>query len=79
MSLTDPIADMLTKIRNAGRAKHPNCKVFKSKLKIAVLDILKDEVGFDLRGIWYLSWEYYDVFIPDTQKIMDMKISKTNE
>ncbi|NBU96655.1 MAG: 30S ribosomal protein S8 [Spirochaetia bacterium] len=45
MSLTDPIADMLTKIRNAGRAKHSNCKVYKSKLKIAVLDILKDE-GF---------------------------------
>jgi len=45
MSLTDPIADMLTKIRNAGRAKHPNCKVFKSKLKVAVLDILKEE-GF---------------------------------
>jgi small subunit ribosomal protein S8 len=45
MSLTDPIADMLTKIRNAGRAKHPNCKVYKSKLKVALLDILKDE-GF---------------------------------
>lgn len=45
MSLTDPIADMLTKIRNAGRAKHTNCKVYKSNIKVAILDILKDE-GF---------------------------------
>lgn len=45
MSLSDPIADMLTKIRNAGRAKHSSCKVDKSKLKVAILDILKDE-GF---------------------------------
>jgi len=45
MSLTDPIADMLTKIRNAGRAKHANCKVDKSNIKVAILDILKDE-GF---------------------------------
>ena len=45
MSLTDPIADMLTKIRNAGRAKHQACKVNRSKIKLAILDILKDE-GF---------------------------------
>jgi small subunit ribosomal protein S8 len=43
--LTDPIADMLTKIRNAGRAKHPTCKVSGSKIKKAILEILKDE-GF---------------------------------
>lgn len=45
MSQSDPIADMLTKIRNAGNAKHPNCKINGSRVKKAVLDILKDE-GF---------------------------------
>jgi small subunit ribosomal protein S8 len=45
MSLTDPIADMLTKIRNSGNAKHPNCQFQGSKMKKAILDILKDE-GF---------------------------------
>lgn len=45
MSLSDPIADMLTRIRNAGRAKHPSCKVYGSKMKHSILTILKDE-GF---------------------------------
>jgi small subunit ribosomal protein S8 len=45
MSLTDPLADMLTKIRNAGKAKHPSCEFHGSRVKKAVLDILKDE-GF---------------------------------
>jgi small subunit ribosomal protein S8 len=45
MSLSDPIADMLTRIRNAGNAKHASCKVSGSKLKKSILDILKAE-GF---------------------------------
>lgn len=45
MSLSDPIADMLTRIRNAGSAKHPNCKVAGSKIKSSILSIMKDE-GF---------------------------------
>jgi small subunit ribosomal protein S8 len=45
MSANDPIADMLTIIRNAGRAKHPTCRVHGSKVKKAILAILKDE-GF---------------------------------
>ncbi|HMV78815.1 MAG TPA: 30S ribosomal protein S8 [Leptospiraceae bacterium] len=43
--LTDPISDMLTRIRNAGRAKHNSCKVSGSRIKKSILDILKDE-GF---------------------------------
>jgi len=43
--LTDPISDMLTRIRNAGRAKHSSCKVSGSRMKKSILDILKDE-GF---------------------------------
>ncbi len=42
MAMTDPIADMLTRIRNAGLAKHPKCDVPASKLKVAVAEVLKD-------------------------------------
>jgi small subunit ribosomal protein S8 len=40
---TDPIADLLTRIRNAARAKHPRVDLPSSKLKIEVARILKDE------------------------------------
>ena len=40
---TDPIADMLTRIRNAARAKHPRVDLPSSKLKIEIARILKDE------------------------------------
>jgi small subunit ribosomal protein S8 len=42
MAMTDPIADMLTRIRNAGMAKHPKCDIPASKLKVAVAEVLKD-------------------------------------
>mgnify|MGYP001607822948 FL=1 len=45
MSSSDPIADMLTRIRNAGRAGHEKCTFASSKIKKSILDILKDE-GF---------------------------------
>jgi small subunit ribosomal protein S8 len=40
---TDPIADMLTRIRNAARAKHPRVDLPSSKLKIEIARILKEE------------------------------------
>ena len=40
---TDPIADLLTRIRNATRAKHPRVDLPSSKLKIEIARILKDE------------------------------------
>lgn len=43
--MTDPIADMLTRIRNAGMAGHTSCKLPRSKIKLAVVKILKSE-GF---------------------------------
>ena len=45
MNITDPIADMLTRIRNASRARHPEVIVPASKTKLAIARILKDE-GF---------------------------------
>jgi small subunit ribosomal protein S8 len=43
MTMTDPIADMLTRIRNALLARHPSTDVPASKMKVALAGILKDE------------------------------------
>ncbi len=45
MNMSDPIADMLTRIRNANTAKHDTVDIPASKMKIAIADILVDE-GF---------------------------------
>ena len=41
--MTDPIADMLTRIRNANTAKHDKVDVPSSKMKLAIAKILLDE------------------------------------
>jgi small subunit ribosomal protein S8 len=43
MSMSDPIADMLTRIRNAQQAEHSSVKMPASKLKTAIAKVLKDE------------------------------------
>ena len=43
MTMSDPIADMLTRIRNANSAKHDTVDVPASKMKIAIANILVDE------------------------------------
>ena len=43
MSVTDPIADMLTRIRNALMVGHPTVAIPSSNLKLAIAKILKDE------------------------------------
>ena len=60
MTMSDPIADMLTRIRNANTAKHDTVDIPSSKIKLAIanillnegyikaLDITKDEHGFDV-------------------------------
>ena len=45
MVMTDPIADMLTRIRNANQERHETVKVPGSKMKIKIAEILKAE-GF---------------------------------
>ena len=45
MSVTDPIADMLTRIRNAGTARHNQTAMPSSKMRVALAKILKEE-GF---------------------------------
>ena len=51
MTMSDPIADMLTRIRNANTAKHDTVDVPASKMKVAIADILVNEgyiVKYDL-------------------------------
>ncbi len=45
MSMTDPVADMLTRIRNASSARHEKVLVPKSRLKVRIAEVLKEE-GF---------------------------------
>ena len=45
MGMTDPIADMLTRIRNANKMKHEKVEMPASRLKADVLSVLKEE-GF---------------------------------
>ena len=43
MQITDPIADLLTRIRNASTAKHPSVEIPASNMKTAIRQILVDE------------------------------------
>src|ERR1700674_3036224 len=51
--VNDPIADMLTRVRNANAARHPEVKVPASKLKLEIARVLKDEgyiAGFEVEA-----------------------------
>lgn len=71
MSLTDPIADYLTRIRNANMVRHDSLDVPASKVKAAITDILKRE-GF-IRD--------YEVIEDDKQGVIRifLKYGKDNE
>ena len=43
MTMTDPIADMLTRIRNANTVGHATVEIPASKMKKAIAEILKEE------------------------------------
>ena len=43
MTMTDPVADMLTRIRNANQAMHDGVRMPSSKQKVALADVLKSE------------------------------------
>lgn len=47
MSMSDPIADMLTRIRNAQRVEKASVTMPSSKLKVAIAQVLKDEGYID--------------------------------
>src|SRR2546430_16929328 len=51
--VSDPIADMLTRIRNSNAARHPEVKVPASRLKLEIARVLKDEgyiAGYDVEA-----------------------------
>lgn len=47
MTMTDPIGDMLTRIRNAIRNKRPTVRIPKSKIKIGIAEVLQKEGYID--------------------------------
>ncbi len=79
MSMTDPIADMLTRIRNAVRARHRDLEMPGSKQKRRIAQILKDE-GYiadysfatdDKQGVLSitLKWNNNECAIEDVQRV----------
>ncbi len=66
MSMTDPIADLLTRIRNGQMARHKTVDVPSSRMKVAIAKILKDEgyidsfkvVEDERQGILRMSLKY---------------------
>lgn len=53
MHITDPIADLLTRIRNASTAKHPNVDIPASNMKKSICKILQEE-GY-VRSVQYIE------------------------
>ena len=53
MQITDPIADMLTRIRNANNSKHPTVDIPASNIKKAIANILLNE-GY-IKGVEYID------------------------
>jgi small subunit ribosomal protein S8 len=68
MSMTDPIAHMLTKIRNASMVKKPEVEISSSQMKVLIAEILKQEgyiQGYEVipdnkQGILKLRLKYDD-------------------
>lgn len=66
MAMTDPIADMLTRIRNAGMANHPKLDIPSSNVKVAVAEVLKNlgyiknfkVISDDLQGVLRVYLKY---------------------
>jgi small subunit ribosomal protein S8 len=67
MSMSDPIADMLTRIRNAQSVEKADVSMPSSKLKVAIAQVLKDEgyvedfaiVGPETRPVLKIGLKYY--------------------
>ena len=72
MNITDPIADLLTRIRNASTAKHPSVDIPASKLKKAIANILLEEgyvkgvqvIADDKQGVIRITLKYTETGSP---------------
>ncbi|GAA4840851.1 30S ribosomal protein S8 [Garicola koreensis] len=71
MTMTDPVADMLTRLRNANSAFHDQVSMPSSKLKVRIADILKAE--------GYISqWREEDAEVGKTL-VLDLKFGPNRE
>lgn len=74
MVMTDPIADMLTRIRNANTARHESVEIPASNIKREIAEILKDE-GF-IRDVEYIEDNKQGIvriflkYSPDNQRVI---------
>ena len=72
MNITDPIADLLTRIRNASTAKHPSVDIPASNLKKAIANILLEEgyvkgvqvIADDKQGVIRIALKYTETRAP---------------
>ncbi|AMM22249.1 30S ribosomal protein S8 [Frondihabitans sp. PAMC 28766] len=71
MTMTDPVADLLTRLRNANSAYHDTVSLPSSKLKSHIADILKKEGFID-------SWKVEDARVGQTLTI-DLKYGPARE
>ena len=71
MTMTDPVADMLTRLRNANSAHHESVSMPNSKLKSGIAEILKNE-GF------IAGWEVADARVGKTLTL-NLKYSPNRE
>ena len=77
MAITDPIADMLTRVRNAGKAKFNSVDIPGSKIKIEMARVLKDEgyirnykfIKDGKQGILRIYLKYTDSQAPVIQEL----------
>ncbi len=79
--VTDPIADLLTRIRNAVKAKHSHTSVPFSKLKMAILEVLKKN-GFinDFKVVKGNSFDEIEIHLSDAFDSLHLKrISKPGQ
>lgn len=79
--VTDPIADLLTRIRNAVKAKHSKTVVSYSKLKIAILEVLKKNKYIDdFKVIKVGNFDQIEIALNTTYTEMHLKrISKPGQ
>ncbi|SEL99768.1 SSU ribosomal protein S8P [Syntrophus gentianae] len=81
MGMTDPIADMLTRIRNANRARFKSVEVLHSKINVNIVkvlkkagyiggyDIKKNEKGYDVLNVYLKYPDTKNTIINDIQRV----------
>ena len=69
MPVTDPIADLLTRIRNASKAKKRRVEIPSSKMKLSLVDIFKQQ-NFT---------HDYNLVDDNKQNVIDVRLKYTND